>query len=512
MSDTRDHDDEPVDGAGGLTEPLWQRLREAEPRLDDLRRARLLAGIRAQLSEEPSDQADDGHGDDDGDGDGESAFVPAGHRRRLQVALVIGLVAAAAALFLVWRGSAPEPGGQGPTLAEIDPLARVQPYLYQGPDAYPTGRPVRALALGDAALLRASLGGQGHFTLHGPAQLSVEPSADAGAGDARPAATDHASGDASGDISDNVRLHLERGLLVADYRHAPGRSLTVITRDARVLVTGTLFAVEASDDAPTRVSVMRGSVQVTSGSRASRAVAAGQSWTADVGYIGPMSEETRALMEEHAAAPTPMHAGRAPGAPADPGDVHTSGAAAGDGERAAVRRILDAGESAAPALQGTAEELYRDAETAMGKGESARARSLLRALLGRYPDDALVDVAHYELGRMAFDAADYARARRHLGAVVERGRDPVFLEPAAYLRCRVELADARASAARQCLRGFRDRFPRSPSDAEALWQLATLAAESGGCAAALPLWQAYLRQHAGARHAAEAAQRAQACR
>lgn len=550
---------------------LWQSLRAAEPRLDDVARARMLAVIRAQLA-----------------ADAEEPLALPARSRATWLLGAAALLTAAAAFLLIWkivpgdgmrRVAGQEAGGA---------RARIAPYLYEGSASYPLDQPVEALSLSADAMVRARLGAEGRITLRGPAALAV---------------VDHAPADGPADArvdrlsSGNTRLRLERGVLVVDYDRRSGGTLAVETPDALVVVTGTLFAVEVEPGAPTRVSVQRGSVRVGPPGQARIGVAAGQSWRADQAAAGPVAADADALMTDHDLAPLPpgeaagtlriegaprgavawlgehrlgrtpliarLPAGpvtlriAAPGhrdvdlaAEVRPGEVSSvahglapdasggaggpdargrpeaSGDSGGPGGADGLRPLGAAGERVAGAAgtaragrgqalgpgPRTAEELYRAAEDAIARGERARARELLHALVARHPGDGLVDVALYELGRLAFDDGDLHAARRHLDEVLARRGDPVFLEPAAYLRCRLDVAAGADGAAVACLERFRQRHPLSPHDAAALALLAALQHGRGRCDLARPLLDQYLRRYPGGAFATEARTRLDRCR
>jgi TolA-binding protein len=521
----------------------WQTLAAAEPRLDDVTRARMLAGIRQRLAEAAE----------------EPLVVPT----RSRAAWFLGaaaLVATAAVLVLVWRDMLGDGRRRGAAAAREE-RALIGPYLYEGDAGYPLDQQVEALSLGANAVVRARLGDAGRITVRGPAALAVVEVTGGGAGDrGQPGRT-----------SGLTRLRLDRGVLVVDYHREGGRALAIETADARVLVTGTLFAVEAMPGAPTRVSVYRGTVLVGASAEARIPVSAGQSWRVGEGAAGPVDPESQALMIEHDAAPRPPARAsgvlRIEGAPrgavawlgeqrlgqtplvarldagpaalriAAPGyrDV-TLAAEVRDGEASSVAHGLTPeapqdsrtagptgpasaavsqvrpgrGPATAPAPL-TAEDLYRAAEAAIARGARVEAQDLLQTLIARHPGDDLVDVALYELGRLAFDGGDLAAARRHVDQVLARDRDPVFREPAAYLRCRVDVAAGAVDGAIACLARFRQRYPGSPHDAAALALLAALHHGRGGCELAVPLLGEYLRRYATGPFATEAAERLQRC-
>lgn len=518
----------------------WQSLRAVEPRLDDMTRARMLAGIRQRLAETAE----------------EPLTVPTRSRAPWLLGAA-ALVATAAVVVFMWKNTIGDGARRGAGLASIEERAIIEPYVYEGDAVYPLDQQVEALSLGEDAVVRARLGAEGRITVRGPAALVVAehaPERDRGEG-GRPSAL--------------TRLRLDSGVLVVDYQRQGARTLAVETADSLVLVTGTLFAVEAMPGTPTRVSVYRGTVLVGAPDEARIPVTAGQSWHVGKDAAGPVAPDARALMAEHDAAPRPparrsgtlriegaprgavawlgeQRLGRTPlvaRLPAGPAELRIAApgyrdvaltAEVRDGEASSVAHGLtpetaqDArtagqpgagavsqsrpgrGQAMAPALQ-TAEDLYRAAEAAIARGERAQAQDLLQTLIARHPGDDLVDVALYELGRLAFDDGNLAAARRHVDQVLARDRDPVFREPAAYLRCRVDVAAGADAAAIACLSRFRQRYPQSPHDAAALAMLAALQ-HGQGCDLAVPLLTEYVRRYPAGPFATEASERLQRCR
>lgn len=527
----------------------WQTLRTAEPRLDDMTRARMLAGIRQRLAETAE----------------EPLIVPTRSRATWLLGAA-ALLATAAVVVLMWKNMLGDGTRRGAGTAAIEERAIIGPYLYEGDAGYPLDQRVEALSLSAGAVVRAWLGDEGRITVHGPAALAVTEHAGSGDGPG----SGHGPGHEAGRASGLTRLRLERGVLVVDYQRQGARTLAVETADSLVLVTGTLFAVEAMPGTPTLVSVYRGTVLVGAPDQARIPVSAGQSWRVGEDAAGPVDPDARALMVEHDAAPRPPASGsgtlRIEGAPrgavawlgeqrlgrtplvarlaAGPAELRIAApgyrdvaltAEVRDGEASSVAHGLTPqapddsrtagqvepsavsqsrpgrGQATAPALQ-TAEDLYRAAEAAIARGERVRAQDLLQTLIARHPGDDLVDVALYELGRLAFDGGDLAAARRHIDQVLARDRDPVFREPAAYLRCRVDVSAGAAGAAISCLGRFRQRYPHSPHDAAALALLAALQHGQGSCDLAVPLLAEYLRRYAAGPFATEASERLQRCR
>ncbi len=524
------------------TNDLWDAVKRAEPTLDDVAKARILAGVKAQLmrdaDERPHDHADEPrwrvhHTDaddrdvtdesDHDDGDDEiERFLARRRRRAWRIAGGLALVGAAAALLLVWsatRLSPPSPG----TVASA--ALQIEPYRCQTSARCSVDPPSPVLDVAAGALVRARVGAHTLLTLHGPARLVVE---DIPAG--QPGAP--------------ITLHLDSGLLIAEYSRAATRRLAVETDDAVVTITGTVFAVAANADQATQVAVERGSVQVADRRGDQRSLSAGQAWRVGAAAVSAIPARLGARFDDHNQAPGPSIDAAEPLHAASPGATEHGdggpGARASDHSAAADRRrdqqaAQGAGaspedrrptapptETPSPAARAragdgsgsgarSAEQVYRAAEDAIARGERPRARALLDQLVREHPGDELVDVALYELGRMEFEAGDLAAARAHLERVIARQRDPVFLEPASYLRCRVILAGSPRARAITCLTRFRRDYPDSPHDPEALALVAALHHAQGDCDAAVPLLSRYLALYPDGPFADEAKERMRRC-
>ena len=148
--------------------------------------------------------------------------------------------------------------------------------------------------------------------------------------------------------------------------------------------------------------------------------------------------------------------------------------------------------SAAPA-ELTAQILFREADAARARGDTALAQRTLRALVERFPRESVVAAARYELALMEEAAGSGDAALRDLAAV----DTPSLEEPTEYLRCRVlaRRPAARATEAERCLADFRRRFPASAHDADALATETALALARGGCPAAQALLTELERRH-----------------
>jgi len=156
----------------------------------------------------------------------------------------------------------------------------------------------------------------------------------------------------------------------------------------------------------------------------------------------------------------------------------------------ASRRSADApaarAEPAAPGPAGakatsvtTPAELFREADRALAAGDRDSARTALLAIVRDRPADTVADAARIDLATLALQAGELNSARRYLDDV----RGEAVAEPAARLRCRVEVA-AHDPQAAGCLAAFRRRFPGSPYDVEMMLEEAVLRADEGDCARA----------------------------
>jgi ferric-dicitrate binding protein FerR (iron transport regulator) len=141
----------------------------------------------------------------------------------------------------------------------------------------------------------------------------------------------------------------------------------------------------------------------------------------------------------------------------------------------------------------TARTLFREADAARAKGDTALALRTLRALVERFPRESAAAAAHYELALMEEAAGSGDAALRDLAAV----DTPSLEEPTEYLRCRVlaKRTAVRTTEAERCLADFRRRFPASAHDADALATETAMALARGGCPAAQALLTELERRH-----------------
>jgi TolA-binding protein len=156
---------------------------------------------------------------------------------------------------------------------------------------------------------------------------------------------------------------------------------------------------------------------------------------------------------------------------------------AADAPKSAPPKPAPAAPQPAPAPP-SADELYRAAEGALARRDTAAADRALAELVATSPSSPLVGQALYERARIAYQRRAWPDARRLLDTLAKRS-DPALAESGHYLTCRIAVDSHDRDAAR-CLADFRVAYPRSPHDRDVLGTLAQLALASGGCAAARP--------------------------
>nr|MDQ3369029.1 outer membrane protein assembly factor BamD [Myxococcota bacterium] len=146
-----------------------------------------------------------------------------------------------------------------------------------------------------------------------------------------------------------------------------------------------------------------------------------------------------------------------------------------------------------PALPPTPDRLYAAAEAALAARDLAGADHALGRLVTEFPASSLIDQAHYERARIAYQQRAWAAARRHLDRLAAIPRTPLA-EPGHYLACRIAV-QARDGEAAQCLSDYRRTFPTSPHDLEALALIVQLTHASRGCAGAAAAIAELVRTH-----------------
>jgi hypothetical protein len=427
-------------------------------RLDEVRRARIAAGVARRLDARADER------------------LRAAHRaRRLAAVALRWLLPAATAGLAAWFV-----------------LPRPAPSETKVPWQVAEGRFDR-LEVPAGTRARARLG-RADLTVVGPAQLEVTNAAGA-----------------------DVTMRLSSGTLLGDYDGRAGGRLRIETPRLVAEIVGTRFAIEATP-AHARVSVQHGRVAVREAAAPEGAtrtfVGAGQSWEVGGSATAAMPDDVARLLAARGAdATTPAAEQEGPSegpptvaavAPA-PRAVRegasglrsqASGSESDPDPRPEARGPRPSSPPAAeptpqpPAAEQppvplapapTAAELYRRAEDAMSRRDQVGARRLLEEIVARHADDAAADTARFELARDALAAGAPARAGRWVDELVARGRDRSLVESARFLKCRIARDGGEPSEARACLERFRADHPRSVRDQEALAVLAHLARERGAC-------------------------------
>jgi tetratricopeptide (TPR) repeat protein len=146
-----------------------------------------------------------------------------------------------------------------------------------------------------------------------------------------------------------------------------------------------------------------------------------------------------------------------------------------------------------PAQLEDAESLYRRAEQSLAAQRIEEAVTRLEDLIARFPDDPLVHSALYELARIDHQQGDLERAHGRLIRLLEKRRD--FTEPGQRLLCEIDVETRRFDDANACWRSFRERFPSSVHDAEALASLIALAQVWNDCTRVKALAEEFLSKY-----------------
>lgn len=318
----------------------------------------------------------------------------------------------------------------------------------------------------------------------------------------------------------DVVLRLHQGTIVVEV--APGVALSkrfrVMTAQAEVQVTGTLFRVSANADS-TRVDVAHGSVVVRAENRAEVTVKSGQQAVVTAGgnevrAASPeVARELQAAFEMLDAAepaavvvtappdadePPPPRAVR-PIRRTSPSRQNTAAPATGGH----LEQNLEAGECAlaeaelqsltnAPA-DVQAERSVAVADCFYAEGNLPRALARYEEVALRFAQTPSAANATYERGRVAAQLGQLARAQAGFDAYLERFPSGPLAGEALFRKCGLlQLQQLRAQSL-TCLEQYRSRFPTGPRAAASHYQEGTLLRESGDCPGALRAYARYLK-------------------
>ncbi len=419
---------------------------------------------------------------------------PRGRRFAQRPVWVAAAVAAALLLLWIWPRPALEPTPGEP---------RMLPFLASGTRTAALSA-TGAIEAGEGMSVRAVMEGQGEVTLYGPGRARLE---------------------AGG-------LVLEAGLVVIHASHP----FEVRAGDVTVRVLGTRFAVDRLDPSQVRVSVGEGTVQVAERGVV-EAITRGQSWPAGslveprlaasqlappidpsgVVVIDGSPPGSVALLDGAELGPTPLIARLAAGthrlevqAELHQPDQRTVEVAEGGVVQVAFtlepvpapppRRVAPQPRRVKPAPVApaeTPETLYRSAEAALAEGRPPAARDALEGLVARFPTDPLAESALYELARLDHQDGRLEEAHARLVRLLERRQDVSLAESGQRLLCQIDVETRRYDDANACWRSFRERFPSSVHDAEALASLIGVAQVFSDCARVKALAAEFLARYPG---------------
>lgn len=144
--------------------------------------------------------------------------------------------------------------------------------------------------------------------------------------------------------------------------------------------------------------------------------------------------------------------------------------------------------------QGSIAARYAAAESLLRR-DPPLARAMLKSLIADAPQAPEAALALLDLANVAVKsggADDIYVARMALDRIAVHPFRAAVAMPAAYLRCAIEI---NAALSRACFTQFRARFPSSPYDVEALARIAFSLVGAGDCAAARPLIAEYQRRY-----------------
>jgi ferric-dicitrate binding protein FerR (iron transport regulator) len=364
-------------------------LRDVNPGVDELHRARLVSAIDAALDSEDRARAER-----------RRATATGGRARRRWAIVAVGAVAVVALVIVArsprQRAQAPAPPASPSAVVAPAPLLR--PYQQPGHDV--AAAPTTSLVALRGERARATLGMRVRLTLVGPGRVSV--------------LTSPRDGD--------IELALEGGRLLVDYDGRAGGTLRVRSPGAVTTVVGTLFAVEVTPSG-SRVAVAHGRVRTEDSAGRVAQVSTGSSWTSAGGETTPIPEELAAALAEHQA----------------DWSRGTAAPERSDGAERAERPALPA---TRPRPHTDLDALYARAEAAMRERSLGEARRTLATIASRDPHGRLGETALLDLARLALADGDRAEARRLLARLPNLPRDPALAETAAHLRCRAQQSDS----------------------------------------------------------------------
>lgn len=260
-----------------------------------------------------------------------------------------------------------------------------------------------------------------------------------------------------------AELVLSSGVVWVDVDPSDGLlPFAVVTPDAAVRVAGTRFAVAFDPARGTRVAALEGHVVVQRGDRAVD-VYGGTQLEPGAAEPVPLDPAWRlSLVDLLPPRPAPRAA-----PPAEP-------PAAAQADEAPPAAELPAEDVPAPEAPGTAagdgdvaERWYREAESALGRGEFDRAIALLRRVADAAPRSTRAGHALIDLGRAALRAGRPAEAERAYERYLAQHPRGTLREDAWAAWCRLRARDGSPERVRACYAGYLAEFPAGAFAAEA---------------------------------------------
>jgi TolA-binding protein len=242
---------------------------------------------------------------------------------------------------------------------------------------------------------------------------------------------------------DAVRLRLRRGSVRCDVTHREGRRFSVEALGIEVRVVGTLFSVAIGErERQVDVAVERGSVEVRSlDGGAYRRISAGERWSVALPELAPAPSAAPSSAPEPAGSDTELR-------PAKPREEPRADAVPSSTPE--PRTDPDSDPETA-----TARELFDLANLARRSGDVAAAVRAYELLLSKYPNDARVGLAAFELGRLRLERlGNPAGAVTALERALARAPSPGLREDAT---ARLVQAYEAAGDGPRCRR-MRDRY------------------------------------------------------
>jgi transmembrane sensor len=253
-----------------------------------------------------------------------------------------------------------------------------------------------------------------------------------------------------------VRIEVERGVLMVRGQRVPGREIRLATGDVLLLEDGTKPGTSAAVTAP---AVKIGEPNGVGAELPAVEIRAQPSSSSPAIALGKPARAT-SIATRPAAPAAPSLAPSQP-APAPAPAIETSRAPAGAGDDVLLRRKPGAGEETASAPVGSIAEALRGADSLRQGGDPAAAAQLLERALSAYPSEPAAGMVEFTLGRLYLDRLDEpGRAAAAFAAVLARGAPQSLIEDATARHCEALWKAGRKAIARNALQQYVARYPK----------------------------------------------------